>query len=102
MKLILEIDNTGVIHWLIDSSHQCHEDCKGQTSAGMTMGKGTILSGSLGQKSNTKSSTETEIIGVDQYLPTVLWSKYFIEEQGYTIENTIIHQDNESTIRLCF
>ena len=66
----------------------------------MTMGKGAILSGSLGQKSNTKSSTETEIIGVDQYLPTVLWSKYFIEEQGYTIENTIIHQDNESTIRL--
>ena len=64
------------------------------------MGKGAILSGSLGQKSNTKSSTETEIIGVDQYLPTVLWSKYFIEEQGYTIENTIIHQDNESTIRL--
>ena len=48
MKLTLEIDDTGEIHWLIDSSHQCHKDCKGQTGAGMTMGKGAILSGSLG------------------------------------------------------
>ena len=90
----------GELHWLIDSSHQCHDDCKGQSGAGMTMGKGAILSGSAGQKCNTKSSTETEIVGVGQYLPTVLWSKYFIEAQGYTIEHTIIHQDNESTIRL--
>ena len=40
MKLILEIDDMGVIRWLIDSSHQCHDDCKGQTGAGMMMGKG--------------------------------------------------------------
>ena len=70
MKLVLEIDGMGVLNWLIDSSHQCHDNCKGKTGAGMTMGKGAILSGSVGQKSNTKSSTETEIIGVDQYLPT--------------------------------
>ena len=75
MKLILEIDDMGVIRWLIDFSHQCYDDCKGQTGAGMTMGKGAMLSGSLGQKCNTKSSTETKIVGVDQHLPTVLWSK---------------------------
>ena len=55
MKLILEIDDMGVIRWLIDSSHQCHDDCKGQTGAGMTMGKGTMLSGSLGQNAIQKA-----------------------------------------------
>ena len=29
-----------------------------------------------------------------------MWCKYFIEAQGYTIENNILYQDNKSTILL--
>ena len=64
------------------------------------MGERAILSSSLGQKINTKSSSETEVVGVDNIFPRVLWSLYFVEAQGYTIDNNIINQDNKSPLRL--
>ena len=34
-------------------------------------------------------------------MPQVLWTRYFLEaHQGYTISNSIVHQDNKSTILL--
>ena len=64
------------------------------------MGEGAILSSSSGQKINTKSSSETEVVGVDDVLPRVLWSRYFVEAQGYTIDHIIINRDNDSSLRL--
>ena len=66
----------------------------------MTLGKGAVLSKSSGQNINTKSSSEAELVGVDDILPTILWPRYFIEAQGYDIEHNIIHQDNKSTLRM--
>ena len=100
MKLTLEVDDLSMINWFIDASHQVHDDCKGHTGGAMTMGKGAITSISRGQKTNTKSSTETEMVGTDDILPQTLWTKYFIEAQGYTVEHNILHQDNQSCMRL--
>ena len=45
-----------------------------------------------------KSLTEAELIGVDDALPQILWTRYFIENQGYhIIQNTLFH-DNKSAI----
>ena len=66
----------------------------------MTLGKGAVISVSTKIKSNTKRSTKTEIYGADHVLNTALWSKYFLEVQGYTIEHNIMHQDNQSCMRL--
>ena len=55
---------------------------------------------SWGQKLNTISSTEAELVGVDDDLPQILWEKYFIKVQGYTVEHNILLQDNKSTILL--
>ena len=33
-------------------------------------------------------------------LGTMMWCKYFMEAQGYTIENNILYRDNKSTILL--
>ena len=41
-----------------------------------------------------------EIYGADHVLNNALWSKYFLEAQGYTIEHNIMHQDNQSCMRL--
>ena len=30
----------------------------------------------------------------------MMWGKYFIESQGYTVEHNILYQDNKSTILL--
>ena len=52
------------------------------------------------QKSNTCSPTEQELIGINDVLSNILWSKYFIESQGYSMEYNILLQDSKSTILL--
>ena len=75
-------------------------DYKGHTGAMLSLGKGATLSYSDKQKINTKSSTESELVGTDQILTRVIWSLYFLEAQGYTIDHNIVFQDNQSTMRL--
>jgi hypothetical protein len=45
------------------------------------------------------SSTETELIAIDDALPTVHWTKNFLDDQGYNLD-TIIKEDNHSAILL--
>ena len=56
---------------------------KSHTGINLIMGKGTIYGGSLKHKLNLKSSTETELISVSNGINQVLWTKYFLECQGY-------------------
>ena len=51
-------------------------------------------------KLNTKSSTEAKLIGVDDVLTQVIWTRYFLKEQGYMIHDNVIYQDNQSAIKL--
>jgi hypothetical protein len=73
---------------------------KSQTGAMMTMGEGAAIASSLKQKINTKSSTEAELVAVDDLMGPVLWTNYFLQEQGYNTKDTIIYQDNMSAILL--
>ena len=101
LKLILSADAMNfAIHWYIDGSHQVHEDCRGQTGSLVTFGAGAISSSSNKQKCNTKSSTETEIIALHDKLSDVIWMRYFVECQGYDIDECIIFQDNMSALSL--
>ena len=50
-------------------------------------------------KINTKSSTEEELVAIDDVLPQALWTKYSLEGQGYGT-STIMYEDNQSTMRL--
>ena len=59
-------------------------------------GKGGIENISTKQKINTDSSAIAELVGVH----LVLWTKLFLEEQGYKIESNKEFQDNKSTILL--
>ena len=61
---------------------------------------GSVQSISSKQKLNTRSSTEAELVGVDDVATLVLWTKLFLEAQGYEIEKNIIYQDNKSAILL--
>jgi hypothetical protein len=58
------------------------------------------MSTSTKQKLNTRSSTETEVVAVDDLMPQVLWTNYFISAQGYKVKKTVIYQDNKSAILL--
>eukprot|EP00957_Ditylum_brightwellii_P020350 1535681-Ditylum_brightwellii.AAC.1 len=58
------------------------------------------MSWSMKQRLNTKSSTETELIGVDDAMAHVLWTTYFIEAQGYKMKSAKVYQDNLSAMLL--
>ena len=96
LKLNLSIDNLGVIKRYVDGSHNVHWDCKGHGGAMFTMGKGAISSYSRKVKLNTRSSTETELVAADMYMPDMLWTLHFIQEQGYEAECVKLYQENIS------
>ena len=100
MKLTLSVTDMKLIKWYIDASHRTHADCKGHRGAAMTLGEGAAVARSDGIKINTRSSTEDELVGMDQSLTDVLWTRNFIESLGFTVDQNIIFQDNQSTIRL--
>ena len=64
------------------------------------MGRGFPIASSLKQKLNTRSSTESELVAVDDCMPAILWTRYFLEAQGYGVQENIVYQDNLSAILL--
>ena len=73
---------------------------RGHTGGGLTLGTGFPIVTSTKQKLNTRSSTESELVGVDDMMPSILWSRYFLKAQGYKVSDNIIFQDNKSTMLL--
>ena len=52
------------------------------------------------QKLNTHSSTETEVIGVDDFMPVICWTHLFMKAQGWNLEDNVLAQDNKLSILL--
>ena len=110
IPLVLGWDGTGQLKWSVDASFAVHKDMRSHTGAVLTMGQGALLSMSLKQKINTKSSTEAELVGVDDAMNFVEWVQLFVEEQIKSINtdsvlnkigcDVVIEQDNTSTIQL--
>jgi hypothetical protein len=86
----------------VDASFAVHPDFKSHTGATMKFGDGEGAPQSISrkQKLNTKSSTKSESVGADDVSVMMLWTKLFLEEQGYEIEKNILYQDNKSAILL--
>jgi hypothetical protein len=97
LKLQLSVDDLGLLKWFVDASHNTHWDCKGHDGAMFTMGKGAAASYSRKVKLNLRSSTKTELLTSDMYMPEMLWLLYFIQSQGYEPECVGLYQDNIRT-----
>jgi hypothetical protein len=100
MPLILGANATGVLNWYVDASYAVHANMRGHTGGGLTMGRGFPIVSSTKQKLNTRSSTESELVGVDDMMPSILWTRYFLKAQGYGVSDNIIFQDNRSSMLL--
>jgi hypothetical protein len=98
--LIVGADNEGILMWYVDefmcgvSEHVRH------TGGGMTMGRGFFISVSIKQKLNTKSLTKSELVGIDDMMPIILWTCCFLLSQGYGVIENLLLQDNKSSILL--
>jgi hypothetical protein len=100
MPLVLLADSLPLSGWWVDAAYAFHDDCRGHTGAGMSLGQGMALSYSWKQKINTKSSTEAESVRVDDSLGYILWVRYFMQEQGFEMEASLLYQDNMSAMLL--
>jgi hypothetical protein len=86
------------LRWWVDAACAVHPDMKSHTGGALSLGTGVIHGMSKGQKLNTKSSAEAEIVGADDVMPQMLWTLYFLEAQGYKIDDNLLCQDNKSSI----
>lgn len=96
----IKADDTQTIKWYVDAAFAVHRDYKSHTGATMTLGEGTLCSVSTKQKVMSRSSTEAELVGLDDVISKILWSKLFIEAQGHRVRTTVIYRDNTSSMKL--
>jgi len=95
---IISIEDFDDMHIFIDAAHGTHRDMRGQTGGCVRFGLGVVNCRSNKQNLNSKSSTETELIGNSDYLPYPIWLVYFMGHRGYDVKRKLLHQDNQSMI----
>jgi hypothetical protein len=100
LPLILGADGSGVLSWYVDASFAVHPDMRGHTGGAMTMGRGYPLDTSTKHKLNSRNSTESEIIAVNNLIPQILWTKVAYKSTGIQGEGHILYQDNKSELLL--
>ena len=98
--LTLEIEEENGIKWWVDAAYTVHPDMRSHTGQVMKMGKGAIYSSSGKQKLNTRSSNQAELVGANDAMGEILWTKIFVKAQGYKLTETVLYQDNMSSMLL--
>ncbi len=100
LPLILGATSGGVLHWYVDAAFAVHPNMRGHSGGALTLGLGFPISSSGKQKLNTRSSTKSKLVGVDDLMSLIVWSRNFLKAQGYAVVDNILHQDNRSAILL--
>jgi hypothetical protein len=86
--------------WYVNASFAVHPNMCSHTGGGLTMGREFPIVSSTKQKLNTRSSTESEPVGVDNMMPIIVWSCCFLMAQGYGVTQNLLLQDNKSSMLL--
>lgn len=98
--IVLDAEKVLQVIAYIDASHAVHLDHKSHTGCVLSLGRGPIYVKSSSQKINTKSSTESELVGLSDSITQVIWTRNFLIEQGYDMGPSTVYQDNMSTMAL--
>jgi hypothetical protein len=97
---VLEGNQLGNVSWWVDASFAVHPDMRSHTGVVMSMGGGAAYTMSTRQKINTRSSTEAELVGVDDAMSGIVWTRNFLLAQGFNMTENVVYQDNQSAILL--
>ena len=98
--MILHIGQNLQLKAFVDSSFGLYEDGKSVTGVAIMLGNATIYVKSGKQKIVTRSSTESELVGISDALSQVLWTREYLLQAGLEIGPAIVYQDNQSAIFL--
>jgi hypothetical protein len=52
------------------------------------------------RKINMRRSMASELVGVHDVAPQILWTQYLIKAQGYKLKDSVLNQDNMSAMLL--
>ena len=97
--MIISADYLTVLKTWVDALYGVHPDTKSHMGGVMSLSRGVIMIKASKQKLNTKSLTEAELVGASDYLPSTIWAKMFLTEQGYEIRENTFYQDDQSAWR---
>ena len=96
----IAIKDKGAMFTWVDAAYAVYEDMRSQTGGAISFGLGVVHCKSSRQKLNTKSSTESEVVGVSDYLPYNIWMTLFLKEQGMILYKNVLYQDNQSAMKM--
>ena len=87
-----------------DASHGIHSDGKGHGGIMVTLGSGPIISRSYKLKLTTRSSSESELVVLEEASTYAIWMRCLLDELGHPAggKPATIYQDNKSTIIMAF
>ena len=73
VKITLRADSLSIIKikWWADAEFASHHDCRGCSGGMVSLGAGAVISKSMKQRINGKSSTNNETITVDKVMGLV-------------------------------
>ena len=97
---IIGADNISDFCVWVDASHTIHGIMEGHTLGVISLGQCILHGKSSKQKMNTRSTTESELIGVSEYLPYDIWQVNFYKHKGYYILKNVTFQDNQSAMKM--
>ena len=100
LTLNLSSDSVPISKWWVDASYATHPNCHSHMGSVLSFGKGALSSHSTNQKLVTRSSTEAEVVAVNDMSSHILWTKQFLSSQGYGSMGTVVYQDNKSAVFL--
>ena len=73
MRHILGASNMTILDVYVNVLYATHENMKSHTGGCVIFNRGAIMGKSIEQKFNTKSSTEAELVGTSNYIPTDIY-----------------------------
>ena len=98
--IFIGVDNIYEVLTYVDASYVMHDYMKGHTGGCMMFGWGLFHAKYPKQKFNTKSSTDSEVIGARYYISFVIWLAMYIEHQVYKVKINQLMQDNMSAMKM--
>ena len=83
----------------VDASHILHQSGHGHGGLVLTLGFAVVYSRSFKLQTITRSSSESELVALDDSLTYAVWYRDLLEDLGYPLSDPIVtYQDNKSTI----
>ena len=88
----MSVSTLKTLYMWVNASYSVHPDMRSYTRGTMSLGCGVLNTMSAKQKLNTKSTTESEVVGTSDYLPKNIWVNMLLEAQGHILDNNIFFQ----------